>query len=100
MVSLTWVLQFCVYLTIAIQIITKPKIKRKIHAQVTSADASHVGPLGMVLCSIRLGLCIFQDYLKVCQNVLHVVILGRDFAKCFSRNRLEWLWTTILVSRP
>ena len=71
------------------------------NAKMTTADGSNLGTLGIVLCSVRLGLHIFQHYFIVCQSLLHAVMLGIDIEKMLlSRNRLKWIWTTILTSRP
>ena len=51
--------------------------------RVSPADGSDLGPLGIVLCSIKLGSCEFNHKFLLYRN-LSVVILDLDFAKCFS----------------
>ena len=45
--------------------IIKPEIKSNIHAKVDLADGSNPGPLGIVLCSIKLGSHIFQHHVYI-----------------------------------
>ena len=56
-------------------------IKNNIYAELTSGDGSNLGQLGIALCSIRLGSCIFQHHFIVCQSLMCAGILGIDFAK-------------------
>ena len=49
------------------------------HISVKSATGSNLTPLGIIICSFKLGKITFNNNLIVCQNLTRPLILGRDF---------------------
>ena len=61
----------------------KTRINTSIEAKVHSADRSHLGPIGIVICSLLLHADEFEYKFIVCKNPFCPVILELDFAYHF-----------------
>ena len=64
-------------------------INTKVKAKVSSAGASSLGPLGIVICFIILGALEFDHKFIECKHLLCPVIPGTDFAQNF-RVEIDW----------
>ena len=60
-----------------------------IKPKVSSADRSNLGFTGVAICSLVLDACEFEHRFISCKNLIHLVILGLDFAQDF-RVGIDW----------
>ena len=54
-------------------------IRSVVNTHVRSATGSHLSPLGIVNCPLKLGNTTFVNDFIVCQNLTRPLILGKDF---------------------